>query len=126
MAPEAVELHFGAAYVATYAGYLDLASNELDRALAIKPGYLERGGWTPNAYLYRGEIDKFLSWLPSDESAYKQFYRAWSHIQTGEPRKAVECSDACATRIQWMFLPARPCTRGGALRRAFARPKRRA
>jgi serine/threonine protein kinase len=88
--PDAAELHFGAAYAATYAGYLDLAAAELDRALAIEPGYLERAGWTPNAYLYRGELDKFLSLLPPEESAYNQFYRAWSKVLRGEPGKAVE------------------------------------
>ncbi len=87
---DAVELRFGGAYAATYAGYLDLAADELDRALAIEPGYLERAGWTPNAYLYRGELDKFLSRLPPEESAYNQFYRAWSQVQRGEPRKAIE------------------------------------
>jgi tetratricopeptide (TPR) repeat protein len=88
--PQAVELHFGAAYAATYAGYLDFAVQELDRALAIEPGYLTRAGWTANAHLYRGELETFLGLLPTEESPYYQFYRAWSHVLAGEPGKAVE------------------------------------
>ena len=87
---DAVELHFGAAYAATYSGYLDLAAAELNRTLEIEPGYLVRGGWTPNAYLYRGEFEKFLELLPREQSAYNQFYRAWAHVLMGQPRTALE------------------------------------
>lgn len=86
--PPSPELHFTVAYVATYAGYLDLAAAELDRALALEPTYLARAGWSPNAYLYRGELAKFVRVLPSVDSPFFRFYRAWVHVLEGAPAAA--------------------------------------
>ncbi|MGH2603904.1 MAG: hypothetical protein ACRDJ9_31530, partial [Dehalococcoidia bacterium] len=86
--PRAPEIHFAVAYVATYSGYLELAAAELDRALPLEPTYLVRGGWSPNAYLYRGELAKFMRLLPTVDSPFFRFYRAWAHLLQDAPGEA--------------------------------------
>ena len=43
--------------------------------------------------------------LPAEESAYNQFYRAWSRVVKGERGRPSSCSSASATPIPWTSSP---------------------
>jgi hypothetical protein len=66
--PAAPGIRYAMAYALTYAGFLDRAAGQLDELIQLDPMYLTSAGWTPNAFLYRRQWDRFLS-LPRNRGA---------------------------------------------------------
>jgi tetratricopeptide (TPR) repeat protein len=83
-------VEFGAAYTLTYAGYLDDARRALQRALDLNPLYLTDGGWTPNALIYLGDRQQFLSLLPGTDSPIFQWYRGVAELERGNRDRAAQ------------------------------------
>jgi DNA-binding winged helix-turn-helix (wHTH) protein/tetratricopeptide (TPR) repeat protein/TolB-like protein len=77
------DVHFAAAYVLWYTGYLKESRSRMDAALAIDPNYLAVGGWTPNVFLYQREHQRFLRWLPATDAPIFRYYRGYSMHVSG-------------------------------------------
>jgi DNA-binding winged helix-turn-helix (wHTH) protein len=81
-------LSFAAAYVLTYAGYLDDAAWALEEMLAHDAQYLAQSVYSPNALLYQHHVDRFLTLLPSIDTPMVRFYRTLADVERGRRREA--------------------------------------
>jgi len=89
-APAGPEIPFFESYVLNYAGYLERSEALVEDALRRDPTFLAVGGWTPNAWLYRRDWDRFLELLPAGESPLFRYYRGFGELQRGRPGAARE------------------------------------
>jgi DNA-binding winged helix-turn-helix (wHTH) protein/tetratricopeptide (TPR) repeat protein len=96
--PATPEIRYALASALTYAGYLDDAVRQLEDLFVLDPMYLTSAGWTPNALLYRGEWDRFLSLLPGTEAPLFRYYRAYAEAQRG-PQHAARSTLESAFRL---------------------------
>ncbi|HEV8632100.1 MAG TPA: winged helix-turn-helix domain-containing protein [Thermoanaerobaculia bacterium] len=81
--PRNPDLRFERAYALLYGGQLDLAAREVLTAVGDDPGLLTARGWTPNALLYQGKIDRFLALLPETDAPLYAFYRGLAELRRG-------------------------------------------
>lgn len=73
--PNIAEARWELGYAYRFAGMLNESIGESERARAIDPN-VKRTSSAPNAYLYIGEYEKFLSSLPKEDgAAFLVFYR---------------------------------------------------
>ena len=73
--PNHPELHWELGYAYRFGGMLDESAAECERARQLDPG-VKLNSSAINAYLYRGEYDRFLASLPeSSDVAFLIFYR---------------------------------------------------
>lgn len=73
--PNIAEARWELGYAYRFAGMLNESIGESERARALDPN-VKRTSSAPNAYLYIGEYEKFLSRLPKeDAAAFLVFYR---------------------------------------------------
>jgi DNA-binding winged helix-turn-helix (wHTH) protein/tetratricopeptide (TPR) repeat protein len=82
-------------YVLDYSGYNLEARRHLEKLHEIDPNFLTLRGWTPNPYLYTGEIDRFLHTLPATDTPLFAYYRGLALFvggRTAEARKVLEPS----------------------------------
>jgi DNA-binding winged helix-turn-helix (wHTH) protein/tetratricopeptide (TPR) repeat protein len=86
---QSAELAFFEGYALTYAGFLPEAAERMERALRIDPAFLTAGGWTPNALLYLGEDERFLSLLPDAGSPLQRYYRGYALARRGRTDEAL-------------------------------------
>jgi DNA-binding winged helix-turn-helix (wHTH) protein/TolB-like protein len=77
--PNIAEARWELGYAYRFAGMLNESIGECERARAIDPN-VKRTSSAPNAYLYIGEYEKFLSSLPKEEgAAFVVFYRGMAN-----------------------------------------------
>ena len=86
-AAESPQIAFLAAYAATYGGALELARV---RIAATDATFFAREGWTPNALLYLGEVDRFLELLPEASTPLVRFYRGYALWRGGRSSAALQ------------------------------------
>ncbi len=82
------DVPFFRSYVLNYAGYLERSQAFCEEALRRDPTFLADGGWTPNAFLYRREWERFLEHLPAGGSPLFRFYRGFAELQLGRRQPA--------------------------------------
>lgn len=76
--PNHPELHWELGYAYRFGGMLDQSAEECERARRLDPG-VKLNNSAINAYLYRGEYDKFLASLPESSGvAFLIFYRGFA------------------------------------------------
>jgi TolB-like protein/DNA-binding winged helix-turn-helix (wHTH) protein/cytochrome c-type biogenesis protein CcmH/NrfG len=76
--PNHPELHWELGYAYRFGGMLNESATECERARQLDPG-VKLNSSAINAYLYRGEYDKFLASLPaSSDVAFLIFYRGFA------------------------------------------------
>lgn len=87
-APDNLDLAFARAYVLTYAGFLDQAVADIDRAAAVDPMRSTTVSWSTNAYLHRGDIDRFRSSQLGSGSPLFRYYRGYADLLQGRIEEA--------------------------------------
>jgi DNA-binding winged helix-turn-helix (wHTH) protein/tetratricopeptide (TPR) repeat protein len=87
--PDDARLRFFASYALTYAGFLDQAVGSLERSVAADESFLTAQGWTPNALLHRGDLDRFAALLPQGGSPLLRFYRGFVLHRLGRDQEAL-------------------------------------
>jgi DNA-binding winged helix-turn-helix (wHTH) protein/tetratricopeptide (TPR) repeat protein len=88
--PTSPDLQSFLTYVLDYSGYTDEARQHFERLLTIDPNYLTQRGWTPNTYLYTGEIDRFLDVLPATDSPLFRYHRGLALVVGGRAKEAYD------------------------------------
>jgi hypothetical protein len=78
------DVPFFESYVLNYAGFLERSQELVDEALRRDSTFLADGGWTPNAWLYRRELARFLELLPAGDSPLFRYYRGFAELGGGD------------------------------------------
>ncbi|TVQ34331.1 MAG: hypothetical protein EA370_10805 [Wenzhouxiangella sp.] len=87
--PASPQLRYSLAYALTYAGFLDLAAEQLDQLIESDPLFISfEKALLPSAYLYRGQTERFLNTMPTMNTALFRFYRASAELQLGNVDEA--------------------------------------
>lgn len=84
----AAHVPFFQSYVLNYAGFLRRSAELVEEAVRRQPTFLADGGWTPNAYLYLGDADRFLALLPPGSSPLFRFYRGMAERRRSRPEES--------------------------------------
>ena len=83
--PTSPQLRLSLAHALTYAGFLDLATAELDALIAADPLFLSfEKPHLPLAYLYQGHVEDFLNSAPSLDVPSFRYYRAVAELLRGD------------------------------------------
>jgi tetratricopeptide (TPR) repeat protein len=81
------------AYALRYAGFLGLASEAVDQALELDPLVVTEFDWQPTSLLYRGDIERFLEYLPATDVPADRYYRGMALARLGRLDAARETLD---------------------------------
>ncbi|MEO7795583.1 MAG: winged helix-turn-helix domain-containing protein [Thermoanaerobaculia bacterium] len=84
------QIAFLAAYAATYRGDLERARALIEEVANRDATFFGREGWTPNALLYLGEPERFLTLLPEGSTPLARFYRGYALWRSGRPGEAAQ------------------------------------
>ncbi|MGE0640677.1 MAG: winged helix-turn-helix domain-containing protein [Thermoanaerobaculia bacterium] len=87
---ESPQIAFLAAYAATYGGALEAARTRIDAVASTDATFFAREGWTPNALLYLGDVDRFLALLPEASTPLVRFYRGYALWRGGRSSAALQ------------------------------------
>ncbi len=87
-APDNLDLMFARAYVLTYAGFLDEAIAETERAAAVDPMRSTTVSWSTNALLHKGDVDRFRSLQLGSGSPLFRYYRGYADLLQGRMEEA--------------------------------------
>jgi len=86
--PDDLDLVFARAYVLTYAGFLDEAVSLVETAAAADPTRSSTLAWSTNAYLHRGDVERFLALQLRSDSPLFRYYRGYAHVLEGRADEA--------------------------------------
>jgi DNA-binding winged helix-turn-helix (wHTH) protein/TolB-like protein/Flp pilus assembly protein TadD len=88
------DLHWELGYAYRFGGMLHESAEECERARGFDPG-VKLTTSAPNAYLYLGQYDKFLSSLPdTNDSPFVLFYRGFGKFYEGHNDEAARYFDS--------------------------------
>jgi serine/threonine protein kinase len=118
--PNNAEAHWELGYAYRFGGMLPESIAEAERARGFDPA-VKINSSALNGYLYLGQYEKFLQSLPTNNSAYILFYRAFAHYHEKKFQLATEEFDT-AYNLDPTLLPAQV---GKALSFAIARQNRK-
>ncbi len=87
--PTSPQLRLSLAHALTFAGFLNVAAEELDALIASDPLFLSfEKPHLPLAYFYQGRIDDFLAAAPSLDVPTFRYYRALAELMRGDEAAA--------------------------------------
>lgn len=83
--PTSPQLRLSLAHALTFAGFLEVACDELDALIANDPLFLSfEKPHLPLAYLYQGRLDDFIRAAPSLDTPTFRYYRAVAELMRGD------------------------------------------